>query len=319
MLRHICLVLCFLPAFASLSHAQVYTFTETFEDANWFDGVTWTKEGVVHPEIAVLQFSDGDPYLGGASIGSASGGLRASLTDYGWYTGGDHGEVYLDFHMKVPPGNYTFSLSIDQLLYWAEYPALNPGQLWGCGQVLYLGDAAELAYGTQQANQAPTGPWIAPEFPGHSDFRYMSMGTIWQGSPTNINGTWIHRNHTQMLDGTTTISTTGNLIFRMVMRNKHNVSQNMAFAMDNLTIELTRDGPPCHYPILFDLDDDGDVDMTDFAGFQRCYTGVDSEITADDCLCFDLNGDNRITEVEMAVFLNCASGPSVPADPACDD
>lgn len=309
---------CLVFIWSSSALAQIYTFTENFESSDWFGEPAWTVEGVVHPEIVILQFSDADPFLGGAAIGSASGGLRASKTDYGRYTGGDHGEVYLDFHMKVPPGDYTFSLSIDQLLYWAEWPAINPGQLWGCGQVLYLGDAAELAYGTQQANQAPTGPWISPEFPGSSAFRYMSMGTIWQGSPTNINGKWIHRDHTQMVDGTTTISTTGHLIFRMVMRNKYNISENMAFAMDNLVITLTRLGN-CHFPIFFDLDDDGDVDSTDFAGFQRCYTGAEVEISTEECLCLDLDADLHITEVDLVAFMACADGPSVPADPACDD
>lgn len=318
MLRHTLWIVCIALICSQAALAQVYTFSENFESAEWFSEPAWTVEGVDHPEIAVLQFSDADPHLGGASIGSASGGLRASRTDYGRYSGGDHGEVYLDFHMTVPRGEYTFEVSVDQLLYWAEWPAINPGQLWGCGQVLYLGDAADLAYGTQQANQAPTGPWISPEFPGYAAFNYVSLGTIWQGSPTNINGAWLHKNRTQMVNGATIISTTGHLVFRMVMRNKYNISENMVFALDNLVIKLTRQGN-CHFPIFFDLDDDGDVDMTDFAGFQLCYAGTETEIAIEDCLCLDLDGDMHITQVDLAAFMACASGPSVPADPACDD
>ena len=80
MLRYFAWAFCILFV-VSGSSAQVYTFTQTFEDPNWLDGTTWTKEGAPHPEIAVLQFSDGDPYLGGATNGSASGGLRGSLPD----------------------------------------------------------------------------------------------------------------------------------------------------------------------------------------------------------------------------------------------
>lgn len=303
----------------SASQAQVtYTITEDFEDPGWFDGETWTKEGADHPEVHVLQFSDADPFLNGASIGSASGGLRASLTDYGFYTGGDHGEVYLDLHIHVPPGDYTFEVALDQLVYWEEWLTKNPGQLWGCGQYLYLGDAADLEYGSQEWNQPPLGPWVAPGFPGAEQSYFTLLGNIWQGSPDNINGIWVHNSYTEMNDGTTVITTTGDVIFRMVMRNKWNVSENMAFAMDNLEVKLTRLGD-CPYPIVFDANEDGDVDSADFGVFQRCWTGLAQQITTDQCRCLDLDGDNHVAEPELAGFLICSSGPSVAADPACDD
>lgn len=326
MLQHKVGVPFFLVLASSLSsYGQVYTFTQDFEDPDWFDQVTWTKEGASHPEIRVLQFSDADPYLGGASIGSASGGLRASLSDYGIYTGGDHGEVYLDYHMSVPPGTYSFEIALNELIYWAEFKTGLPGtdNPWGCGINFHIGDAATLEYTSQLAHQAPLGPWVSPEFPGHENFRYAMMPTIWIGwngtTTEDFNGLWLPRTYQQAVDGTTELTTTGQVIFRMVMRDKWTNSENMVFAMDDLVVKLTRQGLPCHEPILFDLDDDEDVDMTDFAGLQTCYTGPEVEITEDHCFCLDINGDNHITEMEVAAFVICASAPHVPADPACDD
>lgn len=322
-------VRCFLVFVAVLAvhsgaYAQTtYIFTEDFEDAGWFDGSTWTKEGAPHPEVPVIQFTDGDSRLNHASIGSKSGGLLASMQTYGYYTGGDNGEVYLDFHMNVPAGTYTFAITLDQLLYWKEYRTgggtENP---WGCGINFHIGDAATLEYTSQQAHQAPIGPWVSPEFPGYQNFNYAMMPTIWIGwdgvGPHNINGVWLPRSYEQTLDGTTAITTTGHIIFRMVMRNKWNISNNMAFAMDNLEIKLTSDRN-CHIPIRFDLDDDGDVDMTDFAGLQRCLTLEPGSQAEGDCVCLDVNGDGLIGQPELFAFSNCASGDGVAATVGCDN
>ena len=66
-----------------------------------------------------------------------------------------------------------------------------------------------------------------------------------------------------------------------------------------------------------DPDEDGDVDMQDFALWQRCYTGSGGAI-ADTASCarFDRNGDNDIDEADFHQFENCATGPSIPFDGA---
>jgi hypothetical protein len=81
----------------------------------------------------------------------------------------------------------------------------------------------------------------------------------------------------------------------------------------------------CNDPFA-DVDADGDVDADDFAVFQRCHTGnggfLPSEIEY--CACLDVEGpgggpDGDIDQGDLTFFEACASGPDVPADPACDD
>ena len=73
-----------------------------------------------------------------------------------------------------------------------------------------------------------------------------------------------------------------------------------------------------------DVDDDGDVDLSDFAHFQLCHTG-DRGGVAPGCECFNRGeagfpqGDNDIDVDDLAAFTNCQSGPAVPLNPACDD
>jgi len=64
-----------------------------------------------------------------------------------------------------------------------------------------------------------------------------------------------------------------------------------------------------------DPDEDGDVDMHDFAIWQRCSTGSGGAI-ADTANCgrFDRDKDNDIDESDFRQFENCATGPSVPLD-----
>lgn len=75
----------------------------------------------------------------------------------------------------------------------------------------------------------------------------------------------------------------------------------------------------CPYPFA-DVDEDGDVDQTDFGVFQLCYTGASVEM-ASSCRCFDTDADGRITGGDFQAFLNCAqtSGPNVPVDKTCGD
>jgi hypothetical protein len=84
-------------------------------------------------------------------------------------------------------------------------------------------------------------------------------------------------------------------------------------------------GVPCSDPFA-DADNDGDVDQDDFARLQMCFTGEAGIPRPDDetdplayCRCFDRNFDGEIGQNDYADFEDCASGPMIPADPACDD
>ncbi len=87
----------------------------------------------------------------------------------------------------------------------------------------------------------------------------------------------------------------------------------------------------CNDPFA-DTDGDGDVDGDDFGVIQRCITGSgpgNPPIPNDPvyCACFDRNGDQDIDQADVGTqgspppgtFEACASGPTVPANPACDD
>ncbi len=66
-----------------------------------------------------------------------------------------------------------------------------------------------------------------------------------------------------------------------------------------------------------DFDDDGDVDLDDFAVYQACSTGPAAPQTDPDCLPTDLDGDGDTDQSDFGVFQRCISGPTLPADPAC--
>ncbi len=80
---------------------------------------------------------------------------------------------------------------------------------------------------------------------------------------------------------------------------------------DGLKFEST-----CNNPV-FDFDGDGDVDQTDFAAFQVCYTGGTGPLPAG-CECADRTGDGLVTQSDATAFEACASGPGIPANPDCD-
>ena len=90
---------------------------------------------------------------------------------------------------------------------------------------------------------------------------------------------------------------------------------------DNLAVTST-----CVDPFA-DTDGDGDVDQTDFAVFQLCYTGANQTpvpTTPEYCKCLDVDGidnqpDDDIDQGDYNKFDACASGPGIPADPSCDD
>jgi len=83
----------------------------------------------------------------------------------------------------------------------------------------------------------------------------------------------------------------------------------------------------CTHDPVFDVDDDGDVDQADFAAFQTCFTGAGGEgfeSLSVDCQCMDVTGvsgtpDQAIAGDDYGIFEQCASGPGVPGNDACDD
>jgi hypothetical protein len=81
-------------------------------------------------------------------------------------------------------------------------------------------------------------------------------------------------------------------------------------------------GLACHNPFA-DADGDGDVDMNDFAEFQKCFSGSGHPLTGD-CKCFDRpeegfpDGDNDVDQTDFNSFVNCATRANVAADPNCD-
>jgi hypothetical protein len=70
-----------------------------------------------------------------------------------------------------------------------------------------------------------------------------------------------------------------------------------------------------------DADLDGDVDMDDFAEFQKCITtgaGSGGAVILAGCECWDQNGDGAIDDTDFVHgFMNCGTGPAIPADPEC--
>jgi hypothetical protein len=65
--------------------------------------------------------------------------------------------------------------------------------------------------------------------------------------------------------------------------------------------------------IWADNNDDGAVDMRDFADLQACLTSGTTTLSAltPDCACFDRNFDEQITDPDMVEFIKCATGPAV--------
>ncbi len=89
-----------------------------------------------------------------------------------------------------------------------------------------------------------------------------------------------------------------------------------------LTVEPPTRSPCINPELLFDTDNDGDVDQQDFGLFQSCYTGPDDPLGVFDmptCRCMDADWDFDVDEDDYDVFEGCASGPGMAADPDCDE
>lgn len=82
--------------------------------------------------------------------------------------------------------------------------------------------------------------------------------------------------------------------------------------------------PPCNHP-RYDVDGDGDVDMNDFAIFQRCYTGSGGSpinpLYPISCSCFDWGGhvkNGSIDSLDFSAFQLCGTREKITANPTCD-
>ncbi|MBI4580754.1 MAG: hypothetical protein HY718_13690 [Planctomycetes bacterium] len=73
---------------------------------------------------------------------------------------------------------------------------------------------------------------------------------------------------------------------------------------------------PCPTPFA-DYDMDGDVDMDDFAGFQRCLTITGGAILQG-CECFDQDTSGTIDNTDIEKFALCATGKDVAWSPTVD-
>ncbi len=66
-----------------------------------------------------------------------------------------------------------------------------------------------------------------------------------------------------------------------------------------------------------DFDDDGDVDQTDFALLQQCYTGSDFVQNDPRCVSVLLDEDSDVDEQDLQLFNECATAPGIQADASC--
>lgn len=83
---------------------------------------------------------------------------------------------------------------------------------------------------------------------------------------------------------------------------------------DVITVLVNVGAIDCPDPFA-DWDGDLDVDQTDFAALQVCYS--EGSYSAD-CACFDHDRNGVVDVLDFDSFQACVSGPNVPADPSCD-
>lgn len=81
-----------------------------------------------------------------------------------------------------------------------------------------------------------------------------------------------------------------------------------------ITLRVLLTGADCG-DLFADADADGDVDQSDFAALQACFTGPDGTVS-EVCGCFDRDDDSDVDSEDAGSFEACASGPGVAALPA---
>ncbi len=88
------------------------------------------------------------------------------------------------------------------------------------------------------------------------------------------------------------------------------------FLQDDPSLEYQLIVPPA---VDADFDNDNDVDLMDFAAFQRCMSGPDTPQLAPSCVHALLDADSDVDENDMAILQDCFSGPAIDAEPDCRD
>jgi hypothetical protein len=68
-----------------------------------------------------------------------------------------------------------------------------------------------------------------------------------------------------------------------------------------------------------DMDNDGDVDQTDFGYFQICFSGPGSTQHDAGCALAKLDADEDVDIDDFAIFQTCMSGADMPANPNCSN
>jgi hypothetical protein len=66
-----------------------------------------------------------------------------------------------------------------------------------------------------------------------------------------------------------------------------------------------------------DCDGDGDVDQNDFGVIQSCQTGLDVPQPAPGCACALMDTDSDVDTADLDLWMQCLSGPGVPASLDC--
>lgn len=214
------------------------TVIESFDPGYGSGPNTWTQGGRRSMDLGDLkaEFPAGDPRLIDSSRQSAGGIFISATAGPSW--GGDNEQYWIDLVIQGAPNTtYTsFSAAVDTQISWS-----NPTQPWGKSMIFYLGNSAQMAWGSQpSSNSPPTGPWQGHSWNPTPPEPTRISGTLWNGSPER-NGIWESWNWTQRLgDGATSITTgaDGLVIFRMGIQNKSKNDGHVAFALDNLSITL---------------------------------------------------------------------------------
>ena len=76
------------------------------------------------------------------------------------------------------------------------------------------------------------------------------------------------------------------------------------------------DSSGCPIPIRSDQDHDGDVDQSDFADLQKCFTGPVLTVTPE-CQPADLDNDTHVDADDLTIFLSCLNGTNTPPAAGC--
>lgn len=155
------------------------------------------------------------------------------------------------------------------------------------------------------------------------------VASTWQYNEGFVppNGCW-RQFRVDLTDAAKWTQTRGEGTFEQVLRHvdrvtiRHDLAPYFDFP-DGIVGELGIDhitlGPvPQLCPAPFaDGDADGDVDQADFGLLQACMTDPCRAVSSD-CACFDRDRDGTVSPGDLEAFMLCASGPMVPADPACE-